>query len=285
MHRIFVQILAVTVMLSGVWSSGCHLMTDDLRTPVTAVETPGTAPVSAGRVPEAQTAIELEVFFVDRHPDDPLIGKALWSELHQLSALDPARRDQLAEHGFRFGIAASRPPRSVQALMSLSTPRDPVRRASKQQYVLPSGQETWLMATQLPPTCTIRLPDDEAGRELEVGNGRCVFRVRAEEVEDGWARLEILPEVWANDLSLHPRPNDHDWVYDRKKTPLYEDRFHVELNVGEIVVIGRSTDADSPFGDHFFRTVSDDVDVERLLMIRLSRMREVQPVRVPRSEL
>ena len=94
-----------------------------------------------------------------------------------------------------------------------------------------------------------------------------------------------MPEVWANDLALHPRPNDHDWVYDRKKTPLYDDRFHVELNVGEIVVIGRSPVAQSPFGDHFFRTVSDDVGVERLLMIRLARMREVQPVRVPQFEL
>jgi hypothetical protein len=60
---------------------------------------------------------------------------------------------------------------------------------------------------------------------------------------------------------------------------LYEQRFDVELNIGELVVIGPQGDANDSIGARFFRTGEPPAESERVLVIRVTDIRQVEPVR------
>ena len=55
-------------------------------------------------------AVQLEIVFIERPLEDPLLGHALWKEVDQIGALDPAVRDVLRKNGFKVGVTASDPP-------------------------------------------------------------------------------------------------------------------------------------------------------------------------------
>ncbi|MFG0334365.1 MAG: hypothetical protein ACF8TS_13455, partial [Maioricimonas sp. JB049] len=215
-----------------------------------------------------QDAIELEVYFIDRPRGDSLIGDALWNEIDQISVVEPGIRSQLNEDGIRFGVAPSSPPFALQALLDLQPYGSAAHRRVGRRYAIGSGTETELVSATLEGTCplSLNLPDGPRTREYETP--RCVFRVRAERVQDGWARLEFLPEIHYGDLRMRPVATDHDWQYRgaQEIDPLFSHRFTVELNVGEIVVVGTNKEFASPLGDYFIRNGKEDRKNERLLV-------------------
>ena len=228
-----------------------------------------------------QDAIELEVYFIDRPRGDSLIGDALWNEVDQISVVEPGIRSQLNDDGIRFGVAPSSPPFALQALLDLQPYGSAAHRRVGRRYAIGSGTETELIASTLNETChlELNLPDGPRTREYETPS--CVFRVRAERVQDGWARLEFLPEIHHGAMRMRPVATDHDWQYrgSQEVDPLYSHRFTVELNVGEYIVVGTNREYGPLLGDYFFRDGKEDNKTERLLVVRLADMQRVEPVR------
>ncbi len=256
-------------------ASGCSLLFPQ-TTSKTAVKSP-LKPLVAPR-----QAITLEVYFVDRRIGDPLIGETLWGSLHSVNSIDPETRERLREDGFRVAMSAARPPRPLQALMALSVENDPTRRSISQTYMIPSGQETWIVCRPIESGTSItRQPLEGQSQTFEVNKGQALFKIQASRVEDGWANLVIIPEIQHGQSSLKPTATNTEWTLrDRRQAiTLFEDRLSAELNVGEILVVGMTNDADGKMASHFFHSDKSN-GLQRLMMIRIADMRIVEPERI-----
>jgi hypothetical protein len=226
-------------------------------------------------------AIDLEIYYVDRRIGDPLVGEGLWSTLHEVTALEPDVRAQLHQDGFRFAMSSSRPPRILQSLMRPTGFNDPTRRVLMQRYTVPSGQETLMMTSRIAEGEVLKRDTRAATQVVELQNGKGLFRLRAERIEDGWARLVITPEIRHGRNVLRPKPTDQDWTFDQSQDAVtfHDDRLAAEVNVGEILVLGLMPGGDEKVARHFFRS-AEEPGTERLLLIRVADMRKVEPIRV-----
>lgn len=210
------------------------------------------------KIPTSKSAVTLEIIFVERPADDPLLGKQLWDEVDQIGSLAPADRDALAKIGVRVGRVGANPPRALQTLMGLSTDvtSDEEKRLVSRRVVLPSGAETEITTgTGLPePYAQIRLPANGESDLKSFENVRGVFRMKAKRLQEGWVRIEFLPEIHHGRVANRPVAAGGRWRYHTAQAieRLYNQKFALDLNVGEMVVItGEAEPADS-VGRHFF---------------------------------
>lgn len=227
-------------------------------------------------------AIALEVYFLDRRVGDPLIGDSLWESLHSVSSIDAKTRERLISDGFRIGMSASRPPRPLQVLMNLSDGRDPTRRAEVKSYMVFSDHETHIACRSISEKSLIsRRPLEGEPQTFEIERGEALFKIQVSRVEDGWAKLVVIPELQFGQNSLKPTATVSEWTLaDRRQAvTLFEDRFSAELNVGEILVIGMIDRANDRMAGHFFST--DELNgLQRLMMIRIADIRKITPQRL-----
>ena len=254
---------------------GCSLLFPE-ATSKTAVKSP-LKPIIAPR-----QAITLEVYFIDRRVGDLIVGESLWDSLSLVSSIDAKTKRRLQEDGFRVAMSGARPSRRLTALMAISGESDPTIRAVMQTYMLPSGQETWVVCREIEDgTAISRQPLGGRQQTLEVNQGQALFKIQASRVEDGWANLVIVPEIQHGQNSLKPTATGTEWTLrDRRQAiTLFEDRVSAELNVGEILVIGMTDDGDGKLASHFFQSDKPN-GLQRLMMIRIADMRSIEPHRV-----
>lgn len=273
-RRGFLTQIAVASLGWPLCGSGCALLSG--AGPADPASLPALTPLIAAR-----DTIELEVCFVDRRIGDPLIGESLWSNLYPITSMAADSCEQLRDDGFRFAMSPARPSQQLLSLIRLSNDNDPARRVLWQQHTLFSGQEGQLVVSDVPDGTPLTITRDGQTRTLELRQASCHLRMRAERMDDRWARLELIPEIHHGAVSLRPQATDDQWLMRQGQDllPFYEDRLTAELNEGEIVVLGLDGSLPAALASHFFRS---DVSrgIERLLLIRLANMRRVQPVRV-----
>jgi hypothetical protein len=230
-------------------------------------------------------AIQLDVLFVERPIGDPTLGTALWSRLDRVSTLPAATLASLERNGFRFGVAPSDPPRTLQAALGMTgemVPRDESEAygPSGSRTSRRSGEELSVDAWSGYSQCEIAF-DRSGGRESSAyQNARCVFRVKVERVQDGWAKLEITPEIHHGEMRLRRVADEQNWTTRPSQLvdPQFDQRFTVELNLGEMVVLGAGDGDNTSLGHHFFRGGTTDSQMQRLLIIRLADMRRVDGI-------
>ncbi|MBT5018596.1 MAG: hypothetical protein HON04_07605, partial [Planctomicrobium sp.] len=193
----------------------------------------------------SRDAIALEVYFIDRRIGDLLIGDSLWESLHSVSSIDVTTRNRLDSDGFRIGMSASRPPRPLQSLMNLSDENDPTRRAEVKSYMVFSDHQTLVACRDIESGTQVqRIPLEGESQSFVVNDGFTLFKIQVSRVEDGWAKLVVIPEIQHGQNSLKPTATDSSWTLSdrRQSVTLFEDRFSAELNVGEILVLGMTKD-------------------------------------------
>jgi hypothetical protein len=267
----------VTSLLLGAFSGCAQLLPDDVE------EVNSASPLKPVRA--SVDAMQLDVLFVERPVGDPVLGAQLWSHLDQVSTLQAATVASLRRNGFRFGVAPSDPPRALQAALGLTgemVSRDDSAefRVSGRSYARRSGEELSVEAWSAYPECEVTLDRGNETQILTYSNARCVFRVVVQRVQDGWARLEITPEVHHGEMRLRRVPDAHGWSTTSSQVvdPQYDQRLEVELNLGEMVVLGAEGDDQRTLGHHFFRGGSTHSKVQRLLVIRLADMKRIDPI-------
>ena len=111
---------------------------------------------------------------------------------------------------------------------------------------------------------------------------RCVLKVSGERQQDGWVRLHFQPELHHGPVTNHHSPGDDDWKLQQGQAVdhLWEQRFDVEMNIGELVVIGAAPDAEEDLvGSKFFRTGAPPSASECVLVIRVTDVQQIEPVR------
>lgn len=232
-------------------------------------------------IPQMRDGIRLDVFRVDRHVGDPRIGESMWKVISQGGSLDPTTIRSLDENGFRFGTVPANPPIALQSLIlnSSSKPEssNTGERTIHQSFAFPTGQNAILDIMQLPEGLEVVIPGPEGNRPLTLHSARAILRVFAEKIEDGWARLEIVPEIHHGEVLNRPLAGEREWVMGHSQAvePLYQLKFHLELNRGEMAVIGLKDQVKTPIGRWFFRNQIEGA-LERVMMIRLADVFAVQ---------
>lgn len=235
--------------------------------------------------------VQLDVLIVDRRADDPLIGPILWQEVDQVSALPAATRELMQQNGCVVGHAAAKPPMPLLQLLGLVPEIDglsadagalPKQKVAGRMYSVRSGTETEVQISDLVPELDVAIVDPGQTREVHFERCRFVFRVKPIRLQDGWVRVEFVPEIHHGDLQLRPTPTDDvGWAYKSTQNieQCYPQKFSITLNVGEAAVITAAPDGVETLGGKIFRREQNGEQRQRLLVVRLADMgRTVKPV-------
>ena len=226
-------------------------------------------------------AIVLDIVYVERPVGDALLGPDLWRHVDQVASLETTTRNQLQENGFRVGVVGSRPPDALQSMLGLKAEfvYEPVAEKAKQlvghQVVVRSGGETEVQVSPFYETCDLKLRDGDEARTRTLENARCIYRVTAERLQDGWAKLDFVPQVQHGGQRLRREAGDAGWQFTSspRAETFHAQRFSVQLNVGEMAVISAADGTPDSLGRLFFLGPDETADIQRLLVIRLSGMR------------
>lgn len=227
-------------------------------------------------------SVQLDVLFIDRPQNDPLLTGPLWREVDQIAGRSAEERRQLRQHGWRVGHASSHPPRALEELLALSSEKpqvsDPTRRLVGRRIALVTGSDFPIDVTDTLPELRLRTSPGENFRSYT--NAKCVLRTRLEREQDGWVRLHFLPEIHHGSAWLRPVATSLDWTSRRQQEiePLYDQQFSLSLNLGEMAVITAETLAEDSAGAAFFRSLDETGRLQRLLVVRVADMRRMTPV-------
>lgn len=270
-HRVFAGTAALLIALAG-----CSILDVDSMDPVkhTAFLKP---------IPKPRNAIDLEIYRTRRPIGDPDLGESLWKGLQEVSSADVTARKRLRAEGFRAGHVGSMPPASLTRLLQNAGQEETV--AVKPLRISVSAGQPFDI-----PTCPVAEQqlvdlDGEGGAEARLlsyvnHNLRCT----ASKVQDGWGRLVIVPEIRYGVEVLRPVPNPETGGYmnrtQQEIVPFYDQRFEIELNEGEYVVLTADAAAKPGLATEFFHGTGDLAGQQEVVIIKLRGLSEVEPVRV-----
>lgn len=246
--------------------------------------------------PIAIRSAVLEANIVRRLASDTRIRQLVWEDLDESGVMSPEDRQRLNQSGFRVGIAGNS---NSWVLQNLA--KDAVKAAvahdDDDEFVTSAGAKfqqplgpafnvfehgmTQLEVQSQIDVSVIPIEEIPELKDLrDTGDLRCVVQIRAEELEDGWVMLTVLPQLHSG--SSVPRlsvAGNRDALSVRQKVyPLYEQQFRIKLHRGEVAVIGQfDGDSWSP-GRLFFQPTTGSSSSASLLLIRLVSTNEVQGV-------
>lgn len=262
----------LAVLLALLISGGCSLFPSGDPVKSVQLHRPSLPPIQTSR-----DAIQLEVFFVDRPADDPLLGQTLWREVDQIAAIPAETREILHKNGFQIGHSGSSPPQAIQSLLGLVADAGSSDNISGKPMVglrksLPPGIETELQASDARARCRVYITDATGEKPYEFDNARCVFRMKSARLRDGWIKIDFQPEIHHGELKARHTPTDEGWTYqNRQKIDVRNaQQFSLTMNVGEIAVITATNDQPESMGDLFFRHDDDGGLKQRLLIVRVA---------------
>ncbi|WP_310820501.1 hypothetical protein [Stratiformator vulcanicus] len=252
--------------------AGCSALTPGLGIESDSEDVSGPRTVLRPLSELAGDLVRVEVIYLERPADDPLLGPALWDEIDQIGALEPGKREQLTQDGFRIGISSSRPPVALQKLLGEldEIGLDPAqRRFTGRKLVLRSGGTTEVETAPLGRPITVPATDQTPEKEL-VG-ATPVLQVTCRSLQEGWAELDFLPEIHFGGDKLRPVATEEGWRMGngRKAHRFFEDRFTLTLNAGEMAIVTATNDPEQTAGGQFFLDETDNGPVRRLAVIRL----------------
>ena len=246
--------LPLSLSLFYVWTAaGCSIFDPPAVTQTTAKKIPQLRP--------APGSIQLDAVYVERPIGDSLLGDELWRYVDQVAAVDAEARGPLRKNGFRVGLVGANPPPALQKMLGLksdfaSEPEaEQAKRLTGRRFFLVSGTDTEIQVSPTYPSCAIRI--DRAGQSvpMQFEQAVCKFRIRAERMQDGWARLEFIPQVY------HGTPHDRrvvgaaGWQFQigQESETFLVQRFNVKLCTGEMAVVTCEDEAAGTLGHLFFR--------------------------------
>jgi hypothetical protein len=238
----------------------------------------------------SREAVQIEFTFVERPVGDPLLGNALWGQIDQVGAVSASEAESLKRLGLRVGNAgASICPALEQILRELEPPDAPgsdTHISVKKETLCIGPGVSPPIVTNSTGKCIIDVPVTSGSKERTYENFKGVLRLTAHRLQDGWARLEFVPEVHFGQEQLRPMSATAGlqsvWQPEMAQEieAFLPQRFSVKLHVGEMVVItADATDNARMFGTHAF--VRDQKGVgalQRVLIVRLANMSRIDPV-------
>ena len=259
-----VVVLAVSTL------TGCSLFpTDDA---VSKVESrrPALPPIRAAR-----NAIQLEVLFVERPSDDPLLGPMLWREVDQITAIPAETRELLQQNGFRVGHVGSSLPPTVQTLLGI-VGKDDVGGNAKplvgSRKSLPPGMDTEVQTGEERESCELKIVQGDQVSRHDYQFARSLFRLKSARLQDGWVRIDFQPEIHHGENRVRHTPTDEGWAFRSRQNvdARHAHQFSLTMNVGELALITAAPDQPESMGDLFFCRDDHGIKKQRVLIVRVA---------------
>ncbi len=273
--------LPITAVVVGLCAfAGCSLFPGGGPAKSIELNRPSLPPIQT-----TNDAVQLEVFFVDRPADDPLLGPLLWREVDQIAAIPAETRELLQQNGFQIGHVGSSPPQAVQSLMGLVTDVGSNDNTSGKPMVglrkrLPPGIETEVQASYPIDKCQIKIAEGQRTKTYDYDQVRCMFRLKSARLRDGWIRIDFQPEIHHGELRVRHTPTEEGleqnlnlgWAFqNRQKVDVrHAQQFSLTMNVGEIAIITAAPDHPESMGEWFFRRNDNGSMKQRLLIVRVA---------------
>lgn len=262
-------LLATAVCLFAVM--GCSLFPPNTKSTIHSSGRPVLPPIQA-----APDSIQLEVFFIERPAEDHLLTTGIWKEVDQLGALTSETREILRENGIRVGNVSSNPPPSVQKLLGMvaEIPADSAEHArpilGRRQFLAP-GIETEIPTGIVHEQSEFRLKEGNQSKTVSYENVRCIFRMKANRLQEGWVRIDFQPEIHYGDQQLRRTASADDWELrlSQKIDVRYAQRFSLKMNVGELAIITATSENEGSLGEGFFCHEDRGLKRQRILIVRI----------------
>ena len=204
-------------------------------------------------------AIQLDIFFLERPSDDPLLTTGIWKEVVEVGTLSPETRENLQDNGFRIAHFSSNPPPSVQKLLGMvaeipSEVPEYAKPIMGRHTFLPPGGETEISTGIELDQCEFQLRCQDGTKTFAYEKVSCVLRMKAHRLQAGWVRVEFQPEIHHGDRQMRPHATADGWSYrgGQNIDTLSAQRFDLTMNVGETLLITSTPDDDGSLGDRFF---------------------------------
>lgn len=260
--------LATAISLFAVL--GCSLF-PGTKTTIQSSGRPVLPPIQA-----APDSIQLEVFFIERPAEDHLLTMGIWKEVDQLGAINSETREILRENGIRVGNVSSNPPPSVQKLLGMvaEIPADSAENArpilGRRQFLAP-GVETEIPTGIVHENAEFHLKEGNQLKTVAYENVRCVFRMKANRLQEGWVRIDFQPEIHYGDQQLRRTAAADDWELrlSQKIDVRYAQRFSLKMNVGELAIITATSENEGSLGEGFFCHEDRGLKRQRILIVRI----------------
>ncbi|MBD3674543.1 MAG: hypothetical protein HUJ26_13560 [Planctomycetaceae bacterium] len=233
-------------------------------------------------VPSVETVV-LEVAHLEQPLSDISMIDLVWKEVDVIGATDARTRKKLKENGLRVGIAGPNIPRTLAHMLEVDAvwreERSEGRQGSTAQSVVVfPGEPTHLHTGAVMPSCTIDVPRAKGREKLELKNVNCQFQIEAEQLQDNWVELHLIPEIHHDAESLRRVATEEGWQFQnsQKVLPVYDQKFTLTLNQGEVAVISASEFKPGTLGHAMFIGDGEDDQIQRMIVIRLSDIRSAR---------
>jgi hypothetical protein len=280
----------LVVALAGAAICGCTVLKPisdvfGFWPPATTTSTNPLPPLQASR-----DAVQIDFTFVERPLGDPLLGKALWGQIDQVGAVAANETESLKRLGLRVGNAGASVCPALEQILRESEPADgpssETRISVKKETLCIGPGVSPPITTNAVPKCTIDVPVTTGTKQHSYENFRSVLQLTAHRLQDGWARLEFVPEIHFGKEALRPTSATAGlqsvWQPEvaQEVESLLAQRFTIKLHVGEMVLIT----ADAPENPRLFGTQAFIRDqrgagkIERVLILRLANMSRIDAV-------
>lgn len=270
------MLLALSACLMSATFIGCALFEKPFG------QEPG-LPVAEKTV--SRNTIVLDIVVAARPRGDSLM-KLLWDDVQEMGVVETTEQRRLLNaNGFRLAVASSPVPSALQTILRESSARGSNRAPTwdtttdqlpgSSQVTLFDGQDTLFEVSGLVPELTVSEVDLE-GAEIEepqtFRQARCVVRVTAERIQDGWIRLRFLPEIHhgANTNRLVGGGTGLQLRTTQRVWPMYHYQFEVTMRTGEIALVGPADVDDVRPGRQFLATEGPTGPTEKLITVRLA---------------
>lgn len=252
--------------------TGCSLFPTEDAVSKAESRRPSLPPIRA-----AQNAIQLEVLFVERPADDPLLGPLLWREVDQITAIPAETRELLQQNGFRVGHVGSSLPPTVQTLLGIVGKDDVGTNANAKPLVgsrksLPPGMDTEVQTGEERDACQVRIVQGDQVKLQDYQFARSLFRLKSARLQDGWVRIDFQPEIHHGENRVRHTPTDEGWAFRSRQNvdARHAHQFSLTMNVGELALITAAPDQPESMGDLFFCRDDNGIKKQRVLIVRVA---------------
>lgn len=259
-------LLVVALLCAG----GCRLVEPPKgRSPL--------APLAAS--PDTAT---LEVFSAPAPPDDPQ-WTALWASVDE-QPLPAELRQQLAQNGFRAGIAGPNVPDALAALLKVTD--DPISEEKRTSAPLDSedgirlvvmqpraGQRRDLVTSPTHDRVSIlqRVGNEVKGKTYLKAEARLILQASTE--VDGRTRVELSPELQYGEMKNRWASSEgmYTWRQERERKQFPELKIAATLSPGQMLLVTCLPDRPSSAGHCFFTHTGGDQTVQKLYVFRVAQ--------------
>ncbi len=233
-------------------------------------------------------AMEVVIVFAERPVGDRLLGPALWKEIAQVGSISAEDRLTLEKCGLRAGNAGNSMSPELERLLGINTKPFDVLNAGDSQIMqgrksfLLSGSEELISINRI-KSCTMKVPASDETREYQDAAG--ALRMWVHKVQDGWARIEFQPEIHHGAAKMRPVAANGAWgtSFSPEIDPFASCRFSVNLHEGEMAIVTADGSDPQSLGSCCFVSGDEKAKVQRVLVVRLSKMTRTEAVYAERS--